>query len=77
MKLNKRILDLIAGFSSVLTIIAAFPYQKELIQLFPPKVSPIIAYIFGSATVILKTLAYFAPPTPSPTPAQAAQEKKN
>ena len=66
--MNKRLLDLLAAISGVLTIIAGMSYDKDILQLLPPKWTPYITYSSAIATVLLKILAYFAPPTPSPTP---------
>jgi len=65
---NKRLLDLLAALAGVLTIIAGMSYDKDILQLLPPKWTPYITYSSAIATVLLKVLAYFAPPTPSPTP---------
>jgi hypothetical protein len=66
--MNKRFLDLLAALAGVLTIIAGMSYDKDILQLLPPKWTPYITYASAIATVLLKVLAYFAPPTPSPTP---------
>ena len=66
--MNKRLLDMLAGCTAVLTAIAGMSYQKELIAVLPPSWTPWITYASGLATVILKVLAFYAPPTPSPVP---------
>ena len=66
--MNKRLLDLLSALAGVLTIIAGMSYDKDILQLLPPKWTPYITYSSAIATVLLKILAYFAPPTPSPTP---------
>jgi hypothetical protein len=66
--MNKRLLDLLSAITGVLTIIAGMSYDKDILQLLPPKWTPWITYSSAIATVLLKILAYFAPPTPSPTP---------
>jgi hypothetical protein len=66
--MNKRFLDLLAAITGVLTIIAGMSYDKDILQLIAPKWTPYITYASAIATVLLKILAYFAPPTPSPTP---------
>jgi hypothetical protein len=43
-------------------------YDKDILQLLPPKWTPYITYASAIATVLLKVLAYFAPPTPSALP---------
>jgi len=74
MKLNKRILDLIAANTGILTAIAGMSYNKDILQLIPAAWTPYITYVSGAATIILKLLAFFAPPTPSPDPTK--EEKK-
>jgi hypothetical protein len=69
--MNKRLLDLLSAITGVLTIIAGMSYDKDILQLLPPKWTPWITYSSAIATVLLKILAYFAPPTPSPTPPDA------
>ena len=66
--MNKRILDLCAAYTGVLTIIAGMSYDKDILQLLPPKWTPYVTYASALATLILKALAYYAPPTPSPAP---------
>jgi predicted acyltransferase len=66
--MNKRFLDLLAALAGVLTIIAGMSYDKDILQLLKPEWTPYITYASAIATVLLKVLAYFAPPTPSPTP---------
>ena len=66
--MNKRLLDMMAGCTTVLTAIAGMSYNKDILQLLPAAWTPYITYIAGLATVILKVLAYFAPPTPSALP---------
>jgi hypothetical protein len=66
--MNKRKLDLFATVTGVLTIIAGMSYDKDILQLIAPKWTPYVTYASALATLILKILAYFAPPTPSPTP---------
>ena len=66
--MNKRKLDLLATLTGVLTIIAGMSYDKDILQLIAPKWTPYVTYASALATVLLKILAYFAPPTPSPTP---------
>ena len=64
--MNKRLLDLLAAITGVLTIIAGMSYDKDILQLLKPEWTPYITYSSAVATVLLKVLAYFAPPTPSP-----------
>ncbi len=64
--MNKRILDLFAGLSGALTFIAATPFDKDLFPLLPVAIQPYVIKAGIIATVLLKVLAYFAPPTPSP-----------
>ena len=66
--MNKRLLDLLSAITGVLTIIAGMSYDKDILQLLKPEWTPYITYASAIATVLLKVLAYFAPPTPSPTP---------
>ena len=66
--MNKRLLDLLAAISGVLTIIAGMSYDKDILQLLKPEWTPYITYSSAIATVLLKILAYFAPPTPSALP---------
>ena len=66
--MNKRKLDLLATLTGVLTIIAGMSYDKDILQLIAPKWTPYVTYASALATVLLKILAYLAPPTPSPTP---------
>jgi hypothetical protein len=66
--MNKRLLDLLSAITGVLTIIAGMSYDKDILQLIAPKWTPYITYASAIATVLLKILAYYAPPTPSPTP---------
>lgn len=66
--MNKRKLDLFATVTGVLTIIAGMSYDKDILQLIAPKWTPYVTYASALATLILKVLAYYAPPTPSPTP---------
>jgi hypothetical protein len=66
--MNKRLLDLLSAITGVLTIIAGMSYDKDILQLLPPKWTPYITYSSAIATVLLKILAYFAPPTPSALP---------
>ena len=66
--MNKRLLDLLAAITGVLTIIAGMSYDKDILQLLKPEWTPYITYSSAIATVLLKMLAFFAPPTPSPTP---------
>ncbi len=66
--MNKRKLDLFATVTGVLTIIAGMSYDKDILQLIAPKWTPYVTYASALATLILKALAYYAPPTPSPTP---------
>jgi hypothetical protein len=65
---NKRLLDLLSAITGVLTIIAGMSYDKDILQLIAPKWTPYITYASAIATVLLKILAYFAPPTPSALP---------
>ena len=69
--MNKRLLDLLAAITGVLTIIAGMSYDKDILQLLKPEWTPYITYSSAIATVLLKMLAFFAPPTPSPTPEPA------
>ena len=64
--MNKRLLDLLTGLSGVLTLLAATPYDKELVQVIPPAWTPWLIKVGLIATLLLRVLAYFAPPTPSP-----------
>ncbi len=64
--MNKRKLDLFATVTGVLTIIAGMSYDKDILQLIAPKWTPYVTYASALATLILKALAYYAPPTPSP-----------
>ena len=66
--MNKRKLDLLATLTGVLTIIAGMSYDKDILQIIAPKWTPYVTYASAIATVLLKILAYYAPPTPSPTP---------
>lgn len=66
--MNKRLLDLLAAITGVLTVIAGMSYDKDILQLLKPEWTPYITYSSAIATVLLKMLAFFAPPTPSPTP---------
>lgn len=67
-RLNKKVLDFWAQNSAVVAILAGMSYNKDLLQLFPPAWTPYITYISATATVVLKVMAYYAPPTPSPLP---------
>jgi len=66
--MNKRILDLLAAITAICTAVAGMSYDKDILQLLPPKWTPYITYASAIATIILKVLAFYAPPTPSPTP---------
>ena len=66
--MNKRLLDLLAALAGVLTLIAGMAYDTDILQLIAPKWTPYVTYASALATVLLKILAYYAPPTPSPTP---------
>lgn len=71
--MNKRLLDLWTKLSAVLTFIANTPDNKDIAPLLPVAWQPYVIKAGIIATAILAILAYFAPPTPSPTPAQAKQ----
>lgn len=66
--MNKRLLDLLTGLSGALTIIAATPDNKDVMPLLPVSWQPYIIKAGVLATVLLRILAYFAKPTPSPLP---------
>jgi len=66
--MNKRILDLLAAITAICTAVAGMSYDKDILQLLPPKWTPYITYASAIATIILKVLAFYAPPTPSPAP---------
>ena len=75
MNLNKRLLDLLAGISAVLTFVAATPDNKEVFSVIPVAWQPYVIKAGIVAALVLKVLAFFAPPTPSLTPAQAEMQK--
>ena len=68
MKLNKRVLDLLSGWTSQLTLLAALPYEKDVMQILPASWTPTIIKVGLVATLLLRVTAFMAPPTPSDLP---------
>lgn len=68
--MNKRILDLLSGCTSLLTILAALPYEKDLMQILPVEWTPYVIKAGLVSTLLLRVAAFFAPPTPSPLPTE-------
>jgi hypothetical protein len=74
--MNKRILDLLSGISGVLAMLAAVPFDKDTMQLIPVEWQPYVIRAGLLAALILKVLAFYAPPTPSPLPDQSQIKTK-
>lgn len=66
--MNKRILDLLTGITGVFTTLAAIPYEKETMAILPPSWTPWLIKIGLVNILLLRVLAFFAPPTPSAVP---------
>ena len=77
MKLNKRLLDLCGNLALVLTPLAGMAYEKDVLRLLPPHLASVITYCAAGAAILLKFLAFIAPPTPSPLPEQPKTTKLN
>lgn len=59
--MNRRALTILSDLTGVLTILAAVPYEKELVSLFPPAWTPYIVAVGAIATVGLRILKAFLP----------------
>ena len=73
--MNKRLLDLLTGLSGILTIVAATPDNKDIVPLLPVTWQPYLIKAGLIATLLLRVLAFCAPPTPSPIPARANKSR--
>jgi len=54
MKITRAALNELSGVTSILTVLAAMPYEKDLMLLIPPSAAPTVAYIGALATVLLR-----------------------
>lgn len=49
-------LSIAATITSCLTVLAALPYEKDMLQIFPPTWAPYIAIVGAVSTVILRVI---------------------
>ncbi len=74
--MNKKLLELWTRVSTLLTIIAATPDNKDVLPLLPVAWQPYVIKAGLIATAILAIAAHYAPPTPSPLPEPKPAEPK-
>jgi len=53
---RKTIIDVLTAVMSVMTVLAGIPYEKQLIEVVPPKWAPHVTLIGAVATIVLRCL---------------------